>query len=233
MYNNKLHFPLIFFLLFISLNLLLLDIKIFSDLYSTATESANTFRSPVVETQSYKAANPEVCSQSCTELINKSISQVQNKISEEIQTSPIYSSRIGSTDITSDQTTFILPEKARKEYYIPLGTGYTSKTEWNDATSTETTIDPGNYGGKIVEAYFIASLNNPTQNGVVEAQLFNVTDKHPVWGSLVTMNGPQTQTIQSNQITLSNGNKLYRVQLKSSLGFQISLDNAKIKIITE
>jgi hypothetical protein len=113
-----------------------------------------------------------------------------------------------------------------------LGSGSTDKTDWDNLTATETIIDPGNYG-TIKEAYFIVSLKNPTQNGQTDVQLYNVTDKHPVWGSHVVMNGPQSQTINSNSIQLDKGAKLYRVQLKSSLGYSVSVENAKIRIVSE
>ncbi len=128
--------------------------------------------------------------------------------------------------------TYTTAAQTPRETYIPLGTGSTSKSSWEDITATETVVDPANYG-TIKEAYFIASLRNPTQNGSVEAQLYNVTDKHPVWGSHVILNGPKEQTITSSKITLDAGNKLYRVQLKSTLSYQAFLDNAKIRIISE
>jgi len=119
-----------------------------------------------------------------------------------------------------------------KEYYIPLGSGVTSKSDWDDITATETIINPDNYGA-IKEAYFVASLRNPTQNGQTEARLYNVTDNYPLWGSHVVMNGPLSQTINSDKIALPSGNKLYRVQLKSTMSYPVYLDNAKIRIITE
>ncbi len=119
-----------------------------------------------------------------------------------------------------------------REYYIPLGSGTTSKSDWDNITATETIINPASYG-TIKEAYFVASLRNPTQNGQTEARLFNVTDNYPLWGTHVVMNGPLSQTINSDKITLPSGNKLYRVQLKSTMSYPVYLDNAKIRIITE
>lgn len=209
---------IIIFLLFITIvNLFILDLKVFnpasnvliSDI-STSNISPTTFTQPTTYyTSTPLGVNPQPiannlsCPSACLSLIQQRY--VSSNTEVVVQT---------------------------KEFYIPLGSGTTAKSDWEDLTATETVIDPANYG-MIKEAYFIASLKNSTQNGQVEAQLYNVTDKHPVWNSQVIMNGPISQTITSPVITLDRGNKLYRVQLKSTLGYAVSLDNAKIKIISK
>lgn len=119
-----------------------------------------------------------------------------------------------------------------REVYVPLGSGTTRSSQWEDIPTTETLINPTLYG-TITEAYFIAPLRNPTGNGQVEAQLYNVTDKHPVWGSHVTLTGSTSQTVTSGTITLENGPRLYRVQIKSTLSYDAYLDQAKIRIVTQ
>lgn len=218
MRDNSSHIVIIFLLTLITLNLFLLDLKVFapennikiSDITSVATPNPTPSTNPnAVLSQNL------ICPNSCISLIQQSASNA---------------SRTGATDQLP--TTNYQPQTSTREYYIPLGTGSTAKSDWNDMTSTDTLIDPANYG-TIKEAYFIASLGNPTQNGQVEAQLYNVTDKHLVWGSHVVMNGPASQTITSDKITLDKGAKLYRVQLKSTLQYAASLDNAKIRIISQ
>ncbi len=210
---------IIIFLLFITIiNLFILDLKVFTPTSNIQISDISTVNiSPTLTAANYPQStdnNNLSCPTSCLSLIQEATK----------------GSKTGASNLTgpADQ---VSQSSQTHETYIPLGTGTTSKSEWEDITASDTTLDPSNYGS-IKEARFIASLKNTTQNGQVEAQLYNVTDKHPVWNSQVIMNGPVTQTITSPVITLDSGNKLYRVQLKSTLGYQVSLDNAKIKIIS-
>lgn len=215
MRDSSSHIVIIFLLTLITLNLFLLDLKVFSPSgsiqISDITTVATPNPSPTVNPFAIQTQNL-ICPNSCLSIIQQATSSASQGSSQEVLL----------------QTALRQP----KEYYIPLGTGSTAKSDWDDQTSTETVIDPANYG-HIREAYFIASFRNPTQNGQVEAQLYNVTDKHLVWESHVIMNGPSSQTITSDKITLDNGLKLYRLQLKSTMQFAATLDNAKLRIITD
>jgi len=209
------HFVVPTILFLIAVNLFILDMKFFSSSVPLQLSDVNITTTPKPIKQS---ENTSICPLSCLSAINEA---TQN---------------IGRTGmLPGDQYKEITQKTSsagQKESYIPLGSGTTSKSDWDNIIATETIINPANYGN-IKEAYFVAALRNPTQNGQTEAQLFNVTDNHLVWGSHVTMNGPLSQTINSDKITLDAGNKLYRVQLKSTMSYPAYLDNAKIRIITE
>ncbi|MBI2616596.1 hypothetical protein HYW55_00505 [Candidatus Gottesmanbacteria bacterium] len=208
--DSSAHILLLTLLIVITINLFILDIKIFTPAATRFSDISTTIvpTAPVVSAD----ANENSCPASCVGLI------------QNIQTSQT-SAELPIQSQTSSQ----LP--TTREYYIPLGSGSTQNTQWEDLTTTETLIDTALYG-TVKEAYFIAALSNPTQNGIIEAQLYNATDKHAVWNSKVTMNGPSSQTISSGSITLDAGSKLYRVQLKSGLGFSASVTSAKIRIVT-
>lgn len=206
--QNSTHIIIIFLLTLITLNLFILDLKLFAPT-SVKVSDVSTI-APTSSVPAPIVTNNAVCPVSCISLIDSVKSS---------------STAVPAAIIKSSGST-------AKEYYVPLGSGTTQKSDWEDITATETLIDPSNYPG-IKEVYFVASLRNPTQNGQIEAQLYNVTDKNPVWNSHVIMNGPASQTIQSEKITLPTGTKLYRVQLKSSLQFQAYLDNAKVRIIIQ
>lgn len=209
--NSFTHIVIIFLLTLITINLFILDLKVFTPSGVQVSDIATVAISPATSPSVFSSDSG--CPASCINLINATSSSASEK--------------------TSTQT--IQPKSSglsAKEYYIPLGSGTTQKSDWEDVAATETLIDPSNYPS-IKEVYFVASVRNPTQNGQIEAQLYNVTDKNPVWNSHMIMKGPASQTIQSEKITLPTGTKLYRVQLKSSLQFQAFLDNAKIRIITE
>lgn len=117
-----------------------------------------------------------------------------------------------------------------REIYIPLGSSSTKATNWTDAAGTEAYIDTNNFSA-VKSAIFEASLRIPTANGKVYARLYNVTDQHPVWFSDVSTISSTGVLLNSNSITLDQGNKLYRVQLKTDLGYDTYLDFARIKIV--
>ena len=216
MRDNSSHIVIIFLLTAITINLFILDLKVFSPANNIALSDITSIATPnpTITNNPQLTTNNLSCPNSCLGLIQ----QATNGGKLEDKGSDLKGAK-GLTPTT-------------REFYIPLGNGTTTKSDWDDLIATETVIDPLNYG-RIKEAYFIASLRNPTQNGQVEAQLYNVTDKHLVWGSQVVMNGPSQQTVTSDKITLYTGAKLYRVQLKSTLQFLSFLDNAKIRIITQ
>lgn len=219
MENNSRSSIFIFLLIFlITINLFLLDVKIFMGSSGIKISNLASVTIPSsTPTQTFSGQDQLLCPMNCIALIKQATGSTQTAIG-----APFRESAAAA----------VTPLTTTKEYYIPLGSGNTDKSDWYNLVATETVIDPASYG-TIKEAYFIASFRNPTQNGMVEAQLYNVTDKHPVWGSHVIMNGPPSQTITSSKITLDNGNKLYRVQLKSTMNYLVYLDNAKIRIITE
>jgi len=217
MRDNSTYIVIIFLLTLITLNLFILDLKVFSPANNIQISDITSVVTPIPSPTTHNlqlTTNNLSCPLSCLSAIQQATE----------------GSRLGSFHLPNLTNSTNVP--THREFYIPLGSGSTTKSDWDDLTATETVIDPANYGN-IKEAYFIASLRNPTQNGQVEARLYNVTDKHLVWDSHIQMNGPLAQTITSNKITLEGGSKLYRVQLKSTLSFQAYLDNAKIRIITE
>ena len=208
------HFAILILLLLIAVNLLILDIKIFYPQNILLSET-KTMPFPAVSNEAqppvYKIDNSQ-CPVACLNLIGQATS----------------GSNIGSPD----QTAPIVSKQAAvaKEYFIPLGQGETSKNNWDDIIGTETVINPAVYG-QIKETYFIASLKNPTKNGQVEVRLYNVTDNNVVYGSHVVMTNLTEQTITSEKFALPNSSKLLRAQLKSTLGYPVTLENARLKIL--
>jgi cation transport regulator ChaC len=112
-----------------------------------------------------------------------------------------------------------------------MGTGSTTKSDWEDVAGSDVFVDTNNFAG-IKTVYFEVSMHIPTKNGTMTARLFNVTDKHPVWYSDASTD-QDTSTFVASKITLDPGNKQYRVQLKTSLQYPSLLDSARIKILTQ
>ncbi len=128
------------------------------------------------------------------------------------------------------KTTVVSQSQTVKEFYIPFGSGQTQSSEYENGA--EAYIDSSKYG-KIKTVTFEASMYIPTVNGRMYAQLYDVTDQHPVWFSEVSTDSGQSQLLVSPSITLDSGNKLYQVQLKTTLSVVSILDQARVHIITQ
>ena len=123
------------------------------------------------------------------------------------------------------------PQNKRREYIIPLGTGSSSASDWTDLNGVETYFDPSNYG-TVKEMYFEASLVVPTGAGRVYARLRNVTDNIGLVESEIYKEGVEG-LVSSGKLPLQQLTKLYRIQLKSTLGAAALIENARIKIYVE
>ena len=80
---------------------------------------------------------------------------------------------------------------------------------------------------------FEVAIRIPTGNQIAYARLFNVTDKHPVWFSEVSVEGGKALLVISQPITLDSGAKTYQVQLKTSLGYLSYIDQSRLRITTQ
>lgn len=118
-----------------------------------------------------------------------------------------------------------------KEFFVPFGSGSNAASDWEDVPGLKSYIDSTKYSS-IKTVVFEASVRIPTGNEKAYVRLFNETDKHPVWFSDVSLEGGIAQLLVSNPITLDSGNKLYKVQMKTSLKFTAILDQARIHITT-
>ncbi|HYK07976.1 MAG TPA: hypothetical protein VEW42_00580 [Candidatus Eisenbacteria bacterium] len=117
---------------------------------------------------------------------------------------------------------------AVKEYFIAMGAGSSTAADWTDVPGLTAQIDFGNYPS-IKEILFEASVGIPTANEDASVRLFNVTDKHPVWYSDVTLTNGQFGA--SSPFIYDKGVKIYQVQMKTSLQFLASLIQSRIHII--
>ena len=118
-----------------------------------------------------------------------------------------------------------------KEYYIPLGSGQTKSSEWADILGAEAYVNTNNYP-RITKVLFEIYGSIPTANGELRVKLFDVSDKHDVWFSEVVLEG-NTVVRKEVEVTLEPGNKLYRVMAKSTLSYEATVVNARLKLLTE
>lgn len=136
------------------------------------------------------------------------------------------------TGNSGQPTTSVAQNQSVKEYYVPLGTGSTNSTTWIDLPGVEAYIAPSNYG-TITEMYLEVAVRVPTGSGQVFARLKNVTDNNSLFESEVSYEGTAGKLISSGKIPVPTQTKLYRMQLRSSLGSEVVLDNARIKLFVK
>lgn len=111
---------------------------------------------------------------------------------------------------------------------VTLGGGITQSSDWEELPGTEIVLRGSDFPGT-TRVYFEAIMHIPTGNGQMSAKLYNVTDKHDVWFSEVSAVGSQASRFEA-QISIEPEQKVYRVKVKSSLGYQAVLDTARMRI---
>lgn len=131
------------------------------------------------------------------------------------------------TQVQNTQTQVALP--VIKEYFVPLGIGQSTASDWTDVPGAQSYVDNTSYPS-IKQVIFEAAVHTPTGNQTAWIRLFNKTDGHPVWFSEMSWSGGDQQFLSSQPISLDTGSKLYIVQMKTQLQSASILDNAKIYI---
>lgn len=198
------------FLLLLTVNIVMLDLAVFYNRMGVRPVEMNAVTVHISPTESPQ----ESCSPSCESKIDA--------INRRIDVS-------GTVNI--EQSTSSLPiNNSVKEYYIPLGSGFTKNSIWQDIDGVEAIIDTANYP-KIKSVTFEVFLKIATANGITKAKLYNVTDKHDVWFSEVSSEGPLL-TKKEASIALDSGAKTYRVMGLSTLRYDANIENARIRIVT-
>jgi len=204
--GKKILFLFSFFLLW--LNVLFLNYKLLTGEKKEETASTTAETSPTITPLPFTSEeNQEICPEACLQVIADTTGQTISSPSA----APLISATV-------------------KEVYIPLGTGSTKSQDWEAISGAEAVIDLANYP-QIKSIIFEASMRIPTANGQVHAKLYNVTEQHDVWYSEISSEGPVSQREESKEISLASGRKLYRVMMKSTMGYEAILDSARIKII--
>ncbi len=196
--------------LFLLINILILDIKLFADEEKEAISPTPSETQPEVTPPVVQPVENDACPSACLEAIAESITT-------------------GSTPTTTPPVV-TTTEPAVKEFYIPLGSGSTSSSTWVELPGIESVIDMENYPN-VKEIIFEATMRIVTGNGRVYAKLYNVSDKHDAWYSEVYAEGSGGYRAESGNIILAPGRKVYRVMMKSTMGTEAILDNARIKIL--
>lgn len=119
-----------------------------------------------------------------------------------------------------------------REFSVSFGSGSTRAGDWEDITGLAVYIDNSKYG-KIKSVVFEAAVLIPNGNQGVYLRLFNITDGHPVWYSEVYHEGGTAKLLISPSLVLGSGNKLYQVQMKTTLKDLANLNQSRVRITSE
>jgi len=207
--------PLLIFTV-IAVNLILINWKIFV--------SPKVLQIPIVEkiietpqTKSSSLSTP-LCPSGCLQKIKEAAQSLQlltEQASEEDQASVIYETGVQSY---------------AQEFFVSIGSGSTTKNKWTTLSGLEAQVNSSNYSN-IDKVSFEASLRIPTGVGRIGARLINLSDNVPLAETEVYLEGTEGKRIE-RIFNLRSGNKVYGVQMKSTIGALGILDMARIKIIT-
>lgn len=126
----------------------------------------------------------------------------------------------------------LVSSPAVKEYYIDFGNGTVDSTDWEDVPGLSKYINTNNYTN-IQSVIFEASIRIPTGNGTVYVRLYNVTDGTAVDLSELSSEGSTSTLKQSKAINIAQGNKLYKVQMKNRMDYDVIVDSSRLKIMLQ
>lgn len=134
------------------------------------------------------------------------------------------------TKTVVERETQTIVQTAQKEIFIPIGSGSTNSNSYVELAGLEVSIDTNKYSS-IESVVFEGSIWVQGGNGKMYTQLYNITDKHPVWNSDISTSSPTAVLSISSKINLDAGLKTYRVQAKTNLTeFAAHVENSRIKI---
>lgn len=132
---------------------------------------------------------------------------------------------------TPTPTSIPMPTSELREYFIPLGQGSGSFSDWTVVPGIGAKINIANYG-KIEKAYFEVTVRIPTGNQTVYVRLYNANNFQSIANSDLTLSGGTSTLLTSQPITLTDGENLYQVQLKTQLQYSTYIDQARIRIVS-
>lgn len=113
--------------------------------------------------------------------------------------------------------------------YIPLGSGgSTDDKNWFGLDGYEVSLNPADYPG-YSNMYLEVTLRLVEKVGTAYARLYSISDNKAVSSELSSTSEKNT-LLSSSGFKLPDGSKTYRLQVKSSEGYQVLLQNSRIKV---
>jgi hypothetical protein len=198
-------------LLCLVLNLVLIDVDYLSKKIVQKNNPSTLITPQNIPTPTQAIPSDTPCSSNCLSAINQAVSTSSSSL-------PVTDKTIKIQSRLQDST-------------ISFGGGSSREGDWADLTGAAAYVDSTKYG-VIKKVVFEAGTYIPNGNQQASVRLFNSTDKHPVWNSEVSLSGGTPQVLVSTPVNLDEGNKLYQVQVKTSLKDLVVVTNSNLKIST-
>lgn len=127
-------------------------------------------------------------------------------------------------------TTTQVASTTKYPLYIPLGAGGQAGDKgWFALNQYQISIDPGQYSG-YTSMQLEVNYRLLQKSGTAHARLYNATDNTAISTSEVTTTSDEFSLVTSGGFTLTSGNKIYKLQIKSIEGVEIQLESARIKV---
>lgn len=210
----------VFFLLAIA-NLAYLDTKIFLEPQNQELP-ASTVGNGTPEQESSQPTpqviNIDKCGTDCQKVIDEKIEEALKKLP-----------KATTTKIVEKETT----PKTSQISYVPVGSSLTTNsTDWKTIEAGAAYVDKKEYGTNLTVTWE-ASLKTSHASGKVFARLYDDTHTVAVAGSEISSTFQTSTTIVSGNLSLWEGKNLYKVQVKSLDGQDVTFDSGKIKIVSQ
>lgn len=214
-------------ILFLVINVIIVDVLFLSLQKSLGEKNTANF--------------PSLCPQSCLNQFSQITASLQPQkdtatISAGISSTPALlptNTPAPTATPTSSATPSATPTPPTKEYFIPLGQGNGSATDWTVVSGIGAKINYTSYG-KIEKVYFEATVRVPAGSQVVYVRLYNSSSGQAIANSDLTLSSNTSTLLTSKEISLTDtkDENLYQVQLKTQLGSTTYIDQARLRIVT-
>lgn len=114
--------------------------------------------------------------------------------------------------------------------YIPLGSGGAATSlDWTTNDIYQVSLDPADYPG-YKSMQLEASIRIFQGNGRGYTRLISATDNLTLTSSEISTTSQDYTWITSQGFTLPSGKKNYKLQFKTLTGYEVSIQNARIKV---
>lgn len=135
--------------------------------------------------------------------------------------------------IPTQQITTTTSVKTQKTSYITMGTSFaTTSSDWVEVPDSSVYIDLANDYSLSAYVTWDTSLKVAHGNGAAYARLYDATNNIAVQGSeLVVANSAVATPVFSGKLELWRGNNLYKVQIRSLNGFEVTASGGRVKVV--
>ncbi len=180
-------------------------LMLFTRQISTPTGQARLF--------GFSRGAPDTCGEECKKLIDEKIAGAVATLSAQRQV------------VKAPET----PNSKQTAFISLVGNLTTKEIDWKDVKGSDVNIKIEDYGQ---DPYvdWNASIKT-TAGGQAFARLFDVTHGIAVSDSQVSATTFELSQSSSGRIYLWSGNNLYRVQIKSLSGTEVSFNSGRVKIV--